>query len=271
MKNKNVLFLCFLLPLCACNQDGQKAAELLSQAKSYYGQQQFSKAKLLLDSLNKTYPKEIAVRKESRDLMRTIQLDELMRNISFCDSMLLEEQAHVDALKPQFIFEKNDEYDETGKYIAKSQLLEKNLQKTYLRCGVNERGEMYIASVYYGAKAINHNQLRVVAPDGSYAETQVVERDGALNYSFSDGGMISEIVTYSQSKENGVTAFIYNLSNDRLKAELFNEKSRYSFVISEADKQSIKETRDLATALTNIERLGKEIEKAKARVEYLNN
>ena len=269
MKNSIVL-LYFLLLLCACNQNEQKAIELLFEAKSYHQQQQFSRAKLLLDSLNITYPKEISVRKESRELMRTIQIDEQKRNIAFCDSMLLEEKAHVEALKPQFIFEKNEEYDEIGKYIAKSHLLEKNLQKTYLRCGVNEQGEIYLASIYYGAKAINHNQLKVVARDGSYAATEVVARDGALNYSFSDGGMISEIVTYLQSKENGVIAFIYNLSNDQLKAELFNEKARYSFIISAADKQSIKETRDLATALTNIQQLNKEIEKAKKRIVILN-
>ena len=267
---RNVFLCSFLLLFCACNQDEQKATALLTEAKSYYEQQQYANAKLLIDSLNKTYPKEIQVRKESRNLMRTMQLDEQARNIAFCDSVLLEEKAQAEALKSQFIFEKNDEYDEIGKFLAKSQLLEKNLQKTYLRCSVNERGEMHISSVFYGDKAINHNQLKVVAPDGSYTETQVVPRDGALNYSFSNGGMISEIVTYSQSKENGVIAFIYSLSKDKLKAELINEKKLYSFVISEADKQAIKETRDLATALTNIERLNKEIEKAKARVDYLN-
>ena len=267
---RNVLICCFLLLLCACNQDRQKAAALLTRAESCYEQEQYAIAKSLIDSLNKIYPNEFTVRKESRNLMRKIESDEQSRNLAFCDSMLLEEKARVEILKQPFILEKHDEYDEIGKYILPSQLIEKNLQKTYLRCGVNEQGEMYIASVYYGAKAINHNQLRIVAPDGSYAETQWVPRDGALNYSFSDNGMISEIVTYQQSKENGVIAFIYSLSKIQLKAELIDEKKCYSFVISESDKQSIAATRDLAVALTNIEQLSRETEKVKARIDFLN-
>ncbi len=269
--NCHYLILGLLLGLLfSCDQNQEKANMLLTQAQSYYDLRQYAGAKLLLDSLDKTYPKEITIRKEGLHLMRTIELDEQIRNIAFCDSMLIEAKAQVEILKPQFVFEKDAEYDEFGKYIVKQQILEKNLRKTYIRCGVNELGEMFIASVYYGTKAINHNQLKVVASDGSYAETQIVPRDGALNYSFSDGGMVSEIVTYSQLRENGVAAFIYSKTKEKLKAELMNETSRYSFFISDADKRSLVTTRDLATALLNIVQLGREIEKSKERIRYLN-
>ncbi len=241
----------------------------MNEAQTYYESREYANAKLYLDSLKATFPKEAAIQREALQLMRKIDLEEQTRNLNYCDSMLVVCRSKADSLKQHFIFEKNADYDEIGKYISRQQKIENNIQKSYIRCGVNERGEMYLASVYYGANPINHSRLKVSAPDGQYTETENIPQDGGLNYSFKDLGATTEIVTYMKGKDGGVIQFICDHHNEKLKAEYLGGGKTYAFQIAANDKNAIVETNELATILCDIDRLEKEIQKAQGRIEYL--
>ena len=45
------------------------------------------------------------------------------------------------------------------------------MHRSYLRFQVNEQGIMSMTSIYCGAGNIHHNKVKVIAPDGSFAET----------------------------------------------------------------------------------------------------
>ncbi len=252
----------------ACNNDKKLAQENLERARFLCENNQFEAAKRSIDSLKINFPKEVSTLKEGLQIMRQVELKELERNINYCDSMLIVKTAQADSMRPLFVFEKDPKYDDIGKYIDKQQVLERNLGRSYIRSGVNELGEMYLASVYHGGGRIKHNQLKVSAPDQTYAETAAIPEDGGLNFSFQDLGMTTEVVTYQNEKDNGVILFIYNNAKERLKADLSGGKS-YSFIISDGDKKSLIKTHDFAVVLSDIQQLGKENEKSKARIEYL--
>ncbi len=267
---KKYLYLCiFTLAIVSCNNDSKQAENLLKEAQTYYESHEYATAKRYLDSLKTTFPKEAVVQKDALQLMRKVELDEQTRNLSYCDSMLIVYQAKADSLKKSFVFEKDADYDEVGKYTSKQQKIENNVQKSYIRCGVNEHGEMYLASVYYGANPINHSQLKVSTPDGQYTETENIPRDGGLNYSFKDLGATTEIVTYKKAKDGDVIQFICDHCNEKLKAEYLGGSKTYSFQIAANDKNAVVEINELATVLSDVERLKKEIQKAKSRIEYL--
>lgn len=265
---KYLFFLAILFLATSCNKDAKQAEGMLNEARSYYEAHEYATAKLFIDSLKKTYPKEPAIQRKGLQLMREVDLAEQERNLSYCDSMLIVCLAKSDSLKKNFVFEKDPTYDDVGKFIAKKQVLEKNLQKSYIRCNVNERGEMYLASVYYGANPINHNQLKITSPDGGFTETDIIPRDGGLNYTFKDMGTTTEVVSYMKGKDGGVIQFICDRQHDKLKAEYLGGKS-YSFQMTAADKEAVAEINELATVLSDIERLKKEIQKAQSRIEYL--
>ncbi|GHT71020.1 hypothetical protein FACS1894155_11270 [Bacteroidia bacterium] len=265
-----LLFLLFVLFFFSCNNDKKAAQENLQRVQLLYENNQLEAAKQSLDSLKAGFPKEVEVLKEGLQIMRQVEIKELERNILYYDSMLIVRTSQADSLKKLFVYEKDPKYDETGKYIDKQQVLERNLGRSYIRSGVNEQGEMYIASVYHGKGRIRHNQLKVSAPDNSYTETAVIPEDGGVNFSFQDLGMTTEVVTYQNEKDNGVILFIYNNSKKRLKAELPGNKS-YSFFIAEGDIKSLIKTHDFSVVLSDIQRLGKEKEKANARIEYLSS
>ncbi|MDR1370593.1 MAG: hypothetical protein LBJ72_10805 [Dysgonamonadaceae bacterium] len=244
------------------------AQENLERALILCENNEFEAAKQCLDSLKANFPKEIGVLKEGLQVMRRVEIKESERNIHYSDSMLIVKTAQANSMRSLFVFEKNPEYDDIGKYIDKQQVLERNVGRSYIRSGVNELGEMHIASVYHGSGRIRHNQLRVSMPDKSCAETSIIPEDGGLNFSFQDLGMTTEVVTYQNKKDNGVILFICNNSKGQLKAELLGGKP-YRFIISDGDKRSLAKIHDFAVVLSDIQRLGKEKAKANARIEYL--
>ena len=266
---KKYLFLMLVFPFfLSCNNDEKKARMYLTHANELYENADYASAKLKLDSIKLLYPKQLNMQQESLRLMRLIEWKEQERNLAYCDSVLIVRQQESEALKPEFIFEKT-EYDEVGKYFDKKQKVENNLQKSYLRVWTDEFGGIVLASVYYGAKPLNHSGLKVSDPaTGEFAETQLIPDDGGLNYSFKDLGMTTEIVSYSKEKDNGVILFICDRKDKPLKAE-FLGGGKYSITISSSDKNALTKTVEFSSILSDIEHLKKEKEKAAKRIEYL--
>ena len=85
--------------------------------------------------------------------------------------MLQAKQKDFDAIKGKYTFEKDAEYQNIGNYLHPSQVIEKNLHRSFLRFQVDENGVMSMTSIYCGAHNIHHVAVKVTAPDGSFAET----------------------------------------------------------------------------------------------------
>ena len=147
--------------LTACEGDRRAAEERLAQAQALYERNEFFGAKNEIDSIKMLYPKEVTVLRQALNLMRQVEWKEAERNIAFCDSVLPIKREELVGLQAGFVFEKDSAYEEIGHYIWKRQTIERNVQRCYVRCGVNEEGEMYLASVFYGGKPIEHTSVRL--------------------------------------------------------------------------------------------------------------
>jgi prepilin-type processing-associated H-X9-DG protein len=263
-----LFFLGFFCVLASCRNDGDKAMTYLENARSLYESGQYESGKQLLDSIKILFPEELEVKKQGLQLSRLIDIRIQERNYAFCDSILPLLQAEAEVMKKQFLFEKDARYDEIGNYFDKRQKLENKLQRSYIRSSVNELGEFSLASVYYGSQAIRHTRLKVLGQGEEYTETDNIPHDGGVNYSFVDMGMTTEVVTYKGGKDKGVVSFIRNNKDKVLKAEYLGGK-KYSFTISEEDKQALAKTLGFSEVLSGIEKMKKEKEKAEKRIEYL--
>ncbi len=255
--------------LSACSGDGKKAKERLNTARSLYERNEYSAAKSELDSLRTLYPKQISAQKEGLTLMRMVEQKEAERNLAFCDSLLPIKLEELEEVNNGFVLEKDSAYNEIGNYIWKQQTIERNVQRCYIRSGVNEKGEIYLASVFYGPAGINHTGLKLSTPDGLYAETALIPYDGGLNYHFTDLGNTTEVVTYNGEKGSDALKFIYEHKDGRIKAEYMGGKP-YVLYIADADKKAIAATYELAIVLSDIETLTKERDKAIRKLEYLD-
>ncbi|MDO5571692.1 MAG: hypothetical protein Q4F97_09565 [Bacteroidales bacterium] len=264
--------ICWVIALIfvSCSGNKENANKMLNQAQVFYEQGALSTAKTYIDSMRVTYPKEFSAIKKGLQLMRYIELKENERNLAYTDSMLIVKQAEAEELKKNFDFVKDSAYDEIGNYIYKRLGIEKNIQRCYIRVGVNEYGEIYLSSVYYGAKNINHTGIKAEANDGLSAQTEAIPYDGGRNYRFTDDGAQTEVVTYLKGKDNGVLNFISLYADQRIKITYTGEKP-YIMVLDNLSKEAITKSLELSTVLSDVTRLGQENKIAIGKIEFLKN
>ncbi len=265
---KIALFIVLLLGLIACQSDEKKASERLERARQYSNEGSFNAAKLEIDSIRTLYPKAYKVIKQAIVLMREVEYKEQTKTNTYCDSIIIVLQKKAELLKGNFILDQDKEYQDNGNWILKSQRVEDNIGRSYLRTGVSDNGDMYIASVYYGKAALKHNAIRISTPDGLFAETLPIDFDGANNFSFTDGGMTTEVVNYAHKNENGVAGFIKLYGNQQLKVTYLGGNP-YSIILDEKTKQAIRQTYELAQVLSDIFRFNQEKRLSAAKIEYL--
>lgn len=247
-------------------QKGKEAQVRLERAREMYEIQQFAAAKNELDSIHTLHPREIAIRKEALTLMRMVERGESERNIVYCDSILPIRMGELEDLKKGFVFEKNPEYDQSGKYIWSTMTIERNVERSYIRCGVNEEGEMYVASVYFGRSPLGHTGLHFSTNSGTFAQTPAIPYDGGTNYRFEDMGNTTEVVTYRGANCRDIASFITFVDEkERVKATYTGGKP-FSLYLSDTDKKAIRATYELALVLTEIDTLQRAREKAEMKM-----
>ncbi len=272
-KEMKKLMICAALAtalLAGCSGDEKAAQARLDKAREMYERNELFGAKNEIDSLRALYPKEVKVLKQGLRLMREVEMKEAERNIAYCDSLLPIKLEEVEGLKKGFVFEKDSAYEEIGNYIWKQQTIERNVQRCYIRCGVSEEGEMYLASVYYGGRPIEHTGIRLSLKDGQFAETASIPYDGGINYRFKDMGSTTEVVTYKG--EHGIDAvkFIYDNADERIKVEYTGGKP-YVIYMADADKKAVVSTFNLATVLSDIQNMTTLKEKSEKKIAYLKS
>jgi hypothetical protein len=268
MKNLVIGITLASLVLTGCNNNEKAAQARLDNARSMYERSEFFAAKSEIDSIRILYPKEFDIIRKGLTLMRQVEQKEAERNLAFCDSLLPIKLQELDVLKKNFNLEKDSAYNEIGNYVSKQQTIEKNIQRCYIRSGVNEKGEMYLASVFYGGKPINHTGIKLTTKNDLFAETPVIPYDGGLNYHFKDMGSTTEVVTYIGEKCKDVVELIYNNPKERIRVEYTGGKP-YVLYIADADKKAIAATYELAVVLSDIEKLTREKEKSIKKLAYL--
>ncbi len=237
-------------------------------ATELFNNNNLAAAKIEIDSLRANFPKELAVLKDGLTLMREIEWKEAERNIAYIDSVLPIRQLEAEGLVKGFVFEKDPEYDEIGNYIWKPQVLERNIERSYIRCGVNEEGEIYLASVYYGKAPLKHTGITISTGNDLSASTASIPYDGGVNYRFENLGMTSEIVTYKGDNAGDAIRFIYDHAKDRLKVTYTGGKS-YILYMADADKKALVATYNLAVVLSDIHQMTLTKSKALKKMDYL--
>lgn len=132
MKNV-ILFMCLCSTLFSCSDVEKKASEKLQEARTAFERGDYSEAKIQIDSIKILYPKAFEARREGIGLMQQVELKEQEKSLVYLDSILREKQKSVDAIKKNFILEKDAEYQKIGNYLHPSQVIEKNLHRSFLR------------------------------------------------------------------------------------------------------------------------------------------
>lgn len=264
MKKLIILSFASLLLASCGNGEEKKAAEKLQSAQQALNTGDFNLAKTEIDSIKILYPKAFNARKEGIKLMQQVELKEQEMTLAYLDSVLTEKQEAFEQIKGKFILEKDTAYQDLGNYFWPTQVVEKNLHRSYLRFQVSERGVMSMTSIYCGSSNIHHISVKIIAPDGTFAETPASDD----SYETTDLGEKIEKADYLLGHDGNVMGFIYLNHDKNLRVEYLGER-KYTTTMSVSDRQALKETYELSQILSAIEQAKKEKEEANLRIGFI--
>ncbi|WP_294630117.1 hypothetical protein [uncultured Bacteroides sp.] len=265
MKKLIILF-CGTLTLAACgNGLEKKANEKLTAATAAYERGDYEEAKLQIDSIKILYPKAFETRKAGQALMLDVETKIQQRKLACLDSALQAKTAAFNAIKDRFVLEKDTEYQQVGNYLHPAQTVEKNINRSFLRFQTDETGCMSMTSIYCGTGNIHHISVKVIAPDGSFAETPASQD----SYETTDLHTKIEKANYPSGADENVIGFI-NLNKDKnLRVEYLGERT-YRTTMSPTDRQAAAAVYELAQILSAIQQIKKEQEEANLKIGFIN-
>ena len=262
---KLIVGLCATLVLASCGNDAEKKAnERLTTARTAFEQGDYNEAKLQIDSIKILYPKAFDARREGISLMQQIELKEQQQSLVYLDSILQTKQKEFESIKNKYVLEKDAEYQQTGNYFWPTQTVEKNLHRSFLRFQVNEQGVMSMTSIYCGGSNLHHFAVKVIAPDGSFAETPA-SKD---SYETTDLGEKIEKADYKMGADGNVMGFLYLNRDKNIKVEYIGDR-KYTTTMTSADRQALAGIYELSQLLSSIEKIKKEQEEANLKIQFV--
>lgn len=262
---KIIVGICTTLLLASCGNDiEKKASERLAVARTAFEKGNYNEAKLQIDSVKLLYPKAFNTRKEGIKLMQQVELKEQQQSLIYLDSMMQVKQKALESIKDKYTLEKDAEYQQIGNYFWPTQTIEKNLHRSYLRFQVDEQGIMSMTSIYCGGSNIHHFAVKVIAPDGTFAETPA-SKD---SYETTDLGEKIEKADYIMGADGNVMGFLYLNRDKNIKVEYIGDR-KYSTVMSPNDRQALAGIYELSQILSSIEQIKKEQEEANLKIQFV--
>ena len=261
---KVILLACLCCTLFSCEDVEKKAGEKLQAAREAFELGNYNEAKILIDSIKMLYPKAFETRRAGIGLMQEVELKEQEKSLVYLDSMLQAKQKDFDAIKGKYTFEKDAEYQNIGNYLHPSQVIEKNLHRSFLRFQVDENGVMSMTSIYCGAHNIHHVAVEVTAPDGSFAETPAAKD----SYETTDLGEKIEKADFKLGEDGNVMGFLYLNKDKNIKVNYQGERP-YSITMTAAGRQALASVYELAQLLSSMTEIKKNMEEANLKIEFV--
>ncbi len=261
MRNfKIIAGILFLTIFFSCGKSyKERAAEKLNLAVGICEKGDTLTALQYLDSIQVFFPEAFESVGKAREMSKKLLSEIIYRKQDQLDRV----NGEIAELDKLFVKEKT-EYDRYTQYIHKRQNVERRWDQSFIQLHLDERGELYISSNYYGAEWLNHVGLRVY--DGVFqAKTDSVALDDLYNHHSEFMNTHWEKVSYKNGKDNGVIQFIADHAARNLKA-VFLGKRMYYIVLEQYDKQAVKDALALSNALKIKHQLENGIRELQAKV-----
>ena len=176
--------------------------------------------------------------------MQQIEEAEQMRIVEYEDSMIAATTAAFERIKDNYVFEKDEEYQDLGLYTIKSQAPNRNIDRTYIRAQVDELGRMTLVSSYRGSSYIHHDWLKL-----SVGELYVDTPESKDRHEFTDLGICYERLSFINGNDGGAAAFISANKDQEITYTLYRKTDPES---SRAVYKNLKMTKDDRYAIARL-------------------
>lgn len=236
-----ILLITVLFVACGPSEE-DKARVKLDLAKALLQNQDTTAALLKMDSIAKLYPEAAYSINAADNIAKQVRFDLMQRKESELDSV----NAQITDLEKNFVKEKTV-FDRYTQYIHKRQTFQRGWDRSYIQVHLDERGDLYLSSNYYGDHWLNHYGIRVY-DQGEDAKTDSIPLGSVDNHHSDFMDTKWEKVSYRNGKDNGVIEFIAQHVDRNLKA-VFLGKEYYYIILETYDKEAVRDALALSKAI----------------------
>lgn len=250
-----------IVVLAACQpSEEQRASALVTEAHSLVDDGQWRQARIVLDSLHRTYPKQVAQRRAAKALGDSLTYMEAQRSIAYADSLLQMLLPQADELLRQFRYEKDDRYEDHGRYVSRLLATSNNTSRNFLQAYVRDDRMTVVKSFYYGAGQVEQQALYLSA-DGEEAAFR------GNNHSFNAEGW-HEIMTLEDEAALELLNFVstHTDSRVRVRGEGSAPNKAWVYYLTDKEKTALTQTYQLGFLMKDIRQLEEILRIANAQV-----
>lgn len=249
------LILALALAGCSSQSDADKAAALVEEGRALVEAGQLNEAKVRLDSVHHTYPKCVAQRRLSKELQDSIVYIEAQRTLAYSDSLLLVLQPQADPLLKKFNYEKQEQYEDHGRYVHKLLSTDRNTDRCYLQVYVTDAYETTVKSYYAGGTALHQSSLELQAGE------EIARFKGSEhNFELPTSPAYRSIHTLNNDRSLELLNFISSHMTERIRINLVGTRAdgkegNYVYYLSDTEKTAMQDTYQLGFLMSDIKRL----------------
>lgn len=257
--------ICLSVVLLACNNSQNNDTEIaarLNNITQLIAQSSLEQAKAEIDSIHKLYPRKIDIRRIAAAYSDTITLIESRTTLAFAEQTLPVLIARADSLRKNFRYEKEENYQDFGNFVYKTQITEQNITRNYLKCFIDEQSNIFMVSNITGQR-LRQAIIKLSVGD-MFAITDTTNNHKGVFHSFSDEGQYWETITFKNDEIISLAAFVDQNIKQRITVEIMGNKT-LKYVLANGDKKAIAETYKLWNTMREIKMLEVEVDKANAR------
>lgn len=231
-----------------------------------------SLASLLLLSCGKDKP-SVAEQREARQQHNLQELERQQRSLAYCDSMVQVLQSQVQELMPLFKYEKQDQYEDHGRYVHRLLQTGSNASRNYLQAYSTDAFRLILKGYYVGERPMHLQAIELQADS-------LTQRFAGSAHPFSVEDVVPgyspttlhyEIITLDEQSATDLLKLIDAYSASRERISLVGKKSSARFYLSDNDKKALIETYRLATLMKDIHRLEQQADQASLQIQKYQN
>ena len=241
----------------SCTSVAEKKAQSdFLQADALVTSHELSAALQLLDSMSIWNKEDFGIVGEALKRKNKIAPDYHKEVIQNSEVLLKGLEPQVVSLSKDFLFYPG-ESGQPGTYEHKRQTVETSWNRTFVKIGLNENGDIWLISHYYGQSWIDHTSLRVYDKE-NYILTDTIALGHEWNRKVENLKDRWETIEFREGSDAGAIAFIADNYQKSVKVRFTGKTFQY-IVLENFDKDAIRKGWELAQVLKERSGLRKDI------------
>ena len=256
-----------ILLLISCNglSDAEKAAALVDSARSLVIAGQLNEAKIRLDSVHYSYPKCVAQRRLAKDLQDSVVFIEAQRTLTYSDSLLSTLQQQADPLLKKFAYEKQEQYEDHGRYVHRLLRTDNNLDRCYLQVYITDDYQVMVKSYYAGSSELLQSFIEMQAADDNQQFS-----GNEHHFTLPTSPAYRSILSLPNDRSLELLNFVSSHMEDRIRINLLGTRgsrsTNYVYYLSDNEKTAIQDTYRLGILMMDIHKLEEAIRIANLQI-----